>query len=50
MRRYSTIDDSLKGHNEIVDTFRIKGFKVIKEVSNFESEIKEFTRFEIMDI
>ncbi len=49
--RYSTLDESLKGHNKIVKEFLEKGFKIIEEDIKFEKEkFTKFSRFEIMDI
>ena len=49
--RYSTVDDSLEGHNKIVKEFLENGFNIIEEDIKFEKEkFTKFSRFEIMDI
>ena len=50
-KRYSTLENSIKGHDKIVKEFVEKGFKIIEECQKFEKEkFTKFTRFEIMDI
>ena len=49
--RYSTVDNSLDGHDKVVKEFLEKGFKIIAEDVKFKKEkFTKFTRFEIMDI
>ncbi len=49
--RYSSLDDSLKGHDKIVKEFLENGFNIIAEDIKFEKEkFTKFNRFEIMEI